>query len=105
MTIGEPIAKTADQRLVPVTEALALADKYRQSGYLAAAEDLCRQVLEARPTHADALWSSRPSANAAKSTSDGCCEAVGFMKRLQRAAGSNEQAPGKPAQAGATAQS
>jgi len=55
MTTGEPTAATADQRLVPVTEALALADKYRQSGYLAAAEDLCRQILEARPTHADAL--------------------------------------------------
>ncbi len=55
MTSGEQVPAIGDHQLMPVTEALALADKYRQGGFLTAADDLCRQILQARPTHAEAL--------------------------------------------------
>ena len=40
---------------MPLAEALQLAESCRGAGDLAAAEALCRQVLSARPTHAEAL--------------------------------------------------
>ncbi len=40
---------------MPVAEALRLANSRRGAGDLAGAEALCRQVLEARPAHAEAL--------------------------------------------------
>jgi Flp pilus assembly protein TadD len=45
----------SDQRWIPLTEALALAEQRRANGDLRGAEDLCRQVLKAHPAHAGAL--------------------------------------------------
>jgi len=40
---------------MPVTQVLALAEQHRRGGDLAAAENLCRQILRARPTNTEAL--------------------------------------------------
>ena len=44
-----------EQRWMPVAEVLQLADRRRAEGALGYAESLCRQVLQAQPTHAGAL--------------------------------------------------
>jgi Flp pilus assembly protein TadD len=45
----------AEQRWMQLSEALQLAQRRRSAGDLAGAEALCRQVLNARPAHAEAL--------------------------------------------------
>jgi Flp pilus assembly protein TadD len=45
----------SEQQWVPLAEALQLAESRRGAGDLVAAEALCRQVLSARPGHAQAL--------------------------------------------------
>ena len=49
-------AATAPQWM-PAAQALALAEQHRHAGRLAAAADLCRQVLRGQPGHAEALHS------------------------------------------------
>lgn len=43
------------QQFLPLPQVLALAEQHRQAGNLPAAEDLCRQILRAKPGHADTL--------------------------------------------------
>ncbi len=44
-----------DGRWMMIPEVLALAEQHRQARNLDQAENLCRQILQARPRHADAL--------------------------------------------------
>jgi tetratricopeptide (TPR) repeat protein len=43
------------QQILPLAQVLALAEQHRQAGNLPAAEDLCRQILNAVPGHAETL--------------------------------------------------
>src|SRR5579871_6618434 len=42
--------------MATVAESLALAEQYYQTDQHAAAEQICRQIVEADPQHADALY-------------------------------------------------
>src|SRR5512135_2972392 len=55
MASGEQIGIPGDKKTMPVEQVFALARQYQQSGHLAAAADLCRQLVEARPKHAEGL--------------------------------------------------
>ena len=55
MTSDEQSATVSGKQVMPVTQVLSLAQQYQRSGHLAAAADLCRQLVEARPKHAEAL--------------------------------------------------
>ncbi len=55
MASGEYIEVPTGKQSMPVEQVYALARQYQQSGHLAAAADLCRQLVEARPKHAEGL--------------------------------------------------
>src|SRR5689334_21411053 len=55
MSTGERVRSGAAEQWVPVGQVLALAQQHRQAGRVAAAEELCRQVLRAQPRHGEAL--------------------------------------------------
>ncbi|HKX11444.1 MAG TPA: tetratricopeptide repeat-containing glycosyltransferase family protein [Stellaceae bacterium] len=55
MASGERIQLAETKQIMPVEQVYALARQYQQSGHLAAAADLCRQLVEQRPKHADGL--------------------------------------------------
>ena len=55
MASGERIEITENKQVVPVEQVYAMARQYQQSGHLAVAADLCRQLVEQRPKHAEGL--------------------------------------------------
>jgi tetratricopeptide (TPR) repeat protein len=55
MASGEQIGLTGGKQVMPVEQVFALAQQYQRSGHLAVAADLCRQLVEARPKHAEGL--------------------------------------------------
>ena len=55
MASGEYIEMPSGKQSMPVEQVYALARQYQQSGHLSAAADLCRQLVEARPKHAEGL--------------------------------------------------
>src|SRR5260370_12801911 len=55
MTGGERAGAAPRPQLMPVTQVLALAEQHRRGGDLAAAENLCQQILQAPPTNTHAL--------------------------------------------------
>ncbi len=50
-----PAQTAPTQQVLPLAQVLALAEQHRQAGRLQAAEDLCRQILQAVPGHAETL--------------------------------------------------
>jgi tetratricopeptide (TPR) repeat protein len=50
-SIGGQVEAAKGGAQMPLAQVLALADQRRQAGQLAAAEDLCRQALQAHPGH------------------------------------------------------
>ena len=50
-----PAQSAPTQQVLPLAQVLALAEQHRQAGRLQAAEDLCRQILQAVPGHAETL--------------------------------------------------
>jgi tetratricopeptide (TPR) repeat protein len=102
----------AERRAMTLAQVLALAEEYRQSGRLAAAESLCRQVLQVTPTQAETLQtlgiivyqSGRPAegiewvrkAIAAKDNvapfHSNLCELLRRAKRLDEAVAAGRQA-------------
>ena len=55
MASSEQIGLSGGKQSMPVEQVFALARQYQQNGHLAAAADLCRQLVEARPNHAEGL--------------------------------------------------
>lgn len=55
MASDERIEITEYKQTMPVEQVFALARQYQRSGHLAAAADLCRQLVEQRPKHAEGL--------------------------------------------------
>ncbi len=55
MASGERIEITEKKQIMPVDQVFALARQYQQSGHLQAAAELCRQLVEQRPKHAEGL--------------------------------------------------
>jgi tetratricopeptide (TPR) repeat protein len=55
MASGEQFGESSGKQVMPVEQVFALALQHQRSGHLAAAADLCRQLVEARPKHAEGL--------------------------------------------------